>query len=78
MTIILSDGFWRRRFGADPAIVGRSITLNARPATVIGVLPASYRHIEINPERSADIFTPYGSVRRKPIAAAILFAASPG
>jgi putative ABC transport system permease protein len=34
--------------------------LNARPATVIGVLPAGYRHIEINPERSADIFTPYG------------------
>ena len=59
-TIILSDGFWRRRFGADPAIVGTSITLNARPATVIGVLPAGYRHIEINPERSADIFTPYG------------------
>ena len=59
-TIILSDGFWRRRFGADPAIVGTSITLNARPATVIGVLPASYRHLEINPERSADIFTPYG------------------
>jgi putative ABC transport system permease protein len=59
-TIILSDGFWRRRFGADPAIVGKSITLNARPATVIGVLPAGYRHIEINPERSADIFTPYG------------------
>ena len=44
VTIILSDGFWRRRFGADPAIVGKSITLNARPATVIGVLPASYRH----------------------------------
>jgi putative ABC transport system permease protein len=60
MTVILSDGFWRRRFGADPAIVGKAITLNARPATVIGVLPASYRHIEINPERSADIFTPYG------------------
>jgi putative ABC transport system permease protein len=59
-TIILSDGFWRRRFGADPAIVGKSITLNARPATVIGVLPAGYRHLEINPERSADIFTPYG------------------
>jgi putative ABC transport system permease protein len=59
-TIILSDGFWRRRFGADPAIVGKSITLNARPATVIGVLPAGYRHLEINPERAADIFTPYG------------------
>ncbi len=57
-TAILSDGFWRRRYGADPSIVGRSITLNATPFTVVGVLPASYRHLEINPERPADIFTP--------------------
>ena len=56
---ILSDGFWRRRFGADPTIVGRTVTFNAMPVTVIGVLPSSYRHIEINPERSADIFTPF-------------------
>ena len=60
MVVILSDGFWRRRFGADPSIVGKQITLNARPATVIGVLPASYRHIEINPERPADVFTLFG------------------
>jgi putative ABC transport system permease protein len=56
-TAILSDGFWRRRYGADPAIVGRTITLNATPFTVVGVLPASYRHLEINPERPAEIFT---------------------
>jgi predicted permease len=54
--LLLSDGFWRRRYGADPDIVGRAITINARPATVIGVLPASYRHLEINPERPADMF----------------------
>jgi putative ABC transport system permease protein len=59
-TVILSDGFWRRRFGADPSIVGKAITINAQTATVIGVLPAGYRHIEINPERPADIFTPFG------------------
>ena len=59
-TVLLSDGFWRRRFGADSAIVGTAITINARPATVIGVLPATYRHLEINPERSADVFLPYG------------------
>ena len=56
-TAILSDGFWRRRYGADPTIVGRTITLNASPFTVVGVLPASYRHLEINPERPAEIFT---------------------
>jgi putative ABC transport system permease protein len=56
---LLSDGFWRRRFGADPSIVGQSISFNAMPVTVIGVLPATYRHVEINPERAADIFTPF-------------------
>ncbi len=54
---IISDGFWRRRYGADPAIVGQSILVNAVPTTVVGVLPATYRHLEINPERRADIFT---------------------
>ncbi len=56
---LISDGFWRRRFGADPSIVGQSITFNAMPVTVIGVLPATYRHLEINPERAADVFTPF-------------------
>ena len=56
---MISDGFWRRRYGADRSIVGQSIIVNAVPTTVIGVLPASYRHLEINPERSADIFTLY-------------------
>ena len=36
---ILTHGFWTRRFGADPAIVGRSITLNGAPTEVVGVLP---------------------------------------
>ena len=56
---LISDGFWRRRFGADPSIVGQSISFNAMPVTIIGVLPATYRHLEINPERAADIFTPF-------------------
>ena len=57
--VLISDGFWRRRFAADPGIVGQPITINAMPFTVIGVLPARYRHLEINPERAADIFTPF-------------------
>ncbi|HEV8409062.1 MAG TPA: ABC transporter permease, partial [Gemmatimonadaceae bacterium] len=35
--VVLSDAAWRRRFGADPHIVGRVLTLNAEPYTVIGV-----------------------------------------
>ena len=56
---LISDGFWRRRFGADPSIIGRSISFNAVPVMVIGVLPPAYRHLEVNPERAADIFTPF-------------------
>ena len=39
---VLGYGLWRRRFGSDPAVVGRSITLNARPFTVIGVAPPEF------------------------------------
>jgi predicted permease len=37
--VLLTESFWRDRFAADPAVVGRSLTLDARPHTVIGVLP---------------------------------------
>jgi predicted permease len=39
--VILSHRFWQRRFGADPKALGESITLNDKPYTVIGVLPAT-------------------------------------
>src|SRR4029077_2060024 len=40
--IVLSHGLWRRRFGADPAVVGRVISMNDQPFTVVGVMPASF------------------------------------
>jgi predicted permease len=42
-TVVLTYGFWQREFGSDPTIVGRSITLNGAPHTVVGVLPAKFR-----------------------------------
>ncbi|MGH9766188.1 MAG: ABC transporter permease, partial [Blastocatellia bacterium] len=39
---LISHGFWRRRFGADPGIVGRTLTINDNPYTVVGVLPESF------------------------------------
>ena len=39
--VVLSEGFWRRRFAADPTLIGREITLDGRPTTVIGVVPSS-------------------------------------
>jgi putative ABC transport system permease protein len=41
--VVLGDGLWRRRFGADPQVVGRAIRLNATPYTVIGVMPAGFK-----------------------------------
>lgn len=40
---ILSHGLWTRRFGADPGIVGRTVTVNENPVTVIGVMPQEFR-----------------------------------
>jgi predicted permease len=40
--VVLSDGFWRRRFGADPGIVGRQLTIGEQPVTVVGVMPADF------------------------------------
>jgi putative ABC transport system permease protein len=39
--VLLSDGLWRRRFGADSGVVGREIRLDGRPHTVVGVMPAA-------------------------------------
>jgi putative ABC transport system permease protein len=41
-TVVLSNSFWKRRFAADPAIIGKSIYLDAKPYIVIGVMPASF------------------------------------
>jgi hypothetical protein len=53
---VLSDGLWRR-LGADPALVGRSLTLSGQPHTVVGILPRSFR-----PPREverAEVFAPW-------------------
>jgi predicted permease len=41
--VILSEDLWRTRFGADPKIIGSSVTLDHRQFTVIGVMPRSFR-----------------------------------
>ena len=44
--VILGDGLWRRRFAADPGVIGREVTINGRAHTVIGVLPPKMRFPE--------------------------------
>lgn len=41
-TVLLGYSLWKRRYGADPGIVGKTILLDSRPYTAIGVLPASF------------------------------------
>ena len=52
--VILSHGLWTRRFGGDPGLVGRSIEINRRKLTVVGVMPPGFRF----PERD-DMWLPF-------------------
>ena len=42
---VLANGYWKRRFGSDPRIVGRTFILNSEPYTVIGVLAPDFYHL---------------------------------
>ncbi len=53
---VVSDGFWRRRFGADPNLIGRMITLNNIPLTVIGVAPPSFNGMIL--EEPTEVWVP--------------------
>ena len=53
---VLSHGFWTRHLGADPAVVGTSLTLDGQPFTVIGVAPAGF--IGINALGGPDLWVP--------------------
>jgi predicted permease len=43
LAVLLSDGLWRRRFGADPSVIGRTLTLDDAPATVVGIMPPDFQ-----------------------------------
>ncbi len=58
--VILGNGLWQRRFGSDPQIVGRSITLNGDPTLVVGVLPESFDFASVfTPGAKVDMLTPF-------------------
>jgi putative ABC transport system permease protein len=52
--VILSHGTWRRLLGADPAIIGKTIRLDRKPHTVVGIMPADFRFIG-----AADFWLPF-------------------
>jgi putative ABC transport system permease protein len=52
--VVLSYGFWQRKFGGQPAAIGQTLRLDAVPHAVIGVLPPSFQF----PERGVDAWVP--------------------
>jgi putative ABC transport system permease protein len=54
--VVLSNGLWRTRFGADPQIIGKQVTLSGIPTQVIGVMPSSFSF----PTPDTQLWTPVG------------------
>ncbi|HUG12045.1 MAG TPA: ABC transporter permease [Opitutaceae bacterium] len=58
--VILSYGFWQRRFAGDPSVVGSVLTLNNTPTTIIGVLPRSFDFDAVfTPGNEVEIIVPF-------------------
>src|SRR5438270_7792046 len=53
---VISDGLWRRAYGADPNVVGRTLLLDTDPYTIIGVLPRGFRHPGPTTSGEVDVF----------------------
>jgi putative ABC transport system permease protein len=51
--VMIGEGLWKRRFGGDPALIGRTLELNGAPRTVVGIAPAAYALIV-----AGDVYTP--------------------
>jgi putative ABC transport system permease protein len=54
--VVLSNGLWRRRFAADPAIVGKTISMNGRDVEVVGVMPVGFYF----PSSDVELYCPTG------------------
>jgi predicted permease len=53
---VISYGYWKRRFGLNPSVVGKSVTLNRTPFTIVGVTPPSFSGLEVGD--SPDVYVP--------------------
>lgn len=62
---LISGGLWKRKFGASPEVVGKTITLNANLYTIVGVIPASFHYENSNFWPDAEIYLPIGQWSEK-------------
>ncbi|HYY41348.1 MAG TPA: ABC transporter permease, partial [Pyrinomonadaceae bacterium] len=53
---IISDGLWRRRFGADPGVVGQNVSLNGQPFTIVGIARPGFTGTET--DHASDVWVP--------------------
>src|SRR5690348_15725518 len=60
--VVMSDGLWRRAYGADPNVIGRTIRIDNDPVTIIGVLPRGFRHPGPTTSGDAEVFAAFGFV----------------
>ncbi len=60
-TVMLTYGYWQRKFGGDPSVVGRRILVDGDAKEVIGILPASFRFLDLKPA----LFVPFQRDRAK-------------
>ena len=58
-TVIISEGLWKRKFGADPNVIGKRLIVAGTGRTIVGVVPSSFR-LKIQNFRSADVYEPIG------------------
>ena len=56
--VVLGDALWRRRFGGDPTLLDRTIQINGRALTVVGIMPPGFRFPELQ-----DLWLPYAPAR---------------
>ena len=59
--VILGHGFWRRAFGGDPGAIGKTMTLNAQPYTIVGGVRGGRHHVYPPPPRPGPAAQPRGS-----------------
>jgi predicted permease len=48
--VMLAHSYWSRKFGSDPSVIGRTLTIDGTPHEIIGVLPADFRFLDTNPQ----------------------------
>src|SRR6185369_345401 len=54
-TVLLSYGYWQRRFGGNPDIIGKVLTVASQPAQIVGVMPAGFGVVDTE----AELFVPF-------------------